>query len=271
MSRHFNGSSTYFTIAGGDALSMGDDTDGSGGFSVAGWMRAAGMADAATHRMLAWGQVSPQFQVYLYGSTEPTSAGQIGIRLQSSQSIYYRANDYSGWGDGDWHHFALTGDGATLRMYHDGTVCAATASISTLDAINRADAFYFGRLPSGSNYYQGDLAEWAKWDTALSSDKITALAHGSRPTEIGLRPAWYLSMAAGLDEEIAGLTVSNYGTLPAEHPSRVIFPSTALLSWACRPAITGPYQAPAAAIADWGAIAGRGFNAGTSIGQINEQ
>ena len=91
-----------------------------------------------------------------------------------------------------------------------------------MDAIDRSDAFYIGCHPNATNFFQGWMAELAKWDAALSSTEISALAYGVRPTEIGSRPAWYLPMSGGFEEEVAGLAVTNYGTTVAEHPPCIL-------------------------------------------------
>ena len=116
--------------------------------------------------------------------------------------------------DANWHHVAAVFDGTTLRAWLDNSLQTTTSTCSGLDTIDLAGPWYFcrGSFGTGADYsFTGDLADFSKWDAELSTDEIAALAVGVRPTEIGTRPAWYMPMLAGLDEEIAGLAVTNYG------------------------------------------------------------
>ncbi|MBN2293499.1 MAG: hypothetical protein JXM70_13805, partial [Pirellulales bacterium] len=119
-------------------------------------------------------------------------------------------------------------------------------------------------------YLHGHMAEWSKWDSALSSDGRQALVDGVRPTEIGTRPAWYMPMSAGLDEEIVGLATTNGGTTTSEHPPRVVFSGISRVLRANLPTVNGPYRVDAATMTVCGAVVSDVFNTGSKIGQVDE-
>jgi hypothetical protein len=79
-----------------------------------------------------------------------------------------------GYNNGTWHHVVLTRTKVTgaLALYVDGvaagTATGSTASLTTAVNIN------FGRIQSGSNYYQGALDEVAIYSTPLSAATVTA-------------------------------------------------------------------------------------------------
>jgi hypothetical protein len=80
-------------------------------------------------------------------------------------------------GDGGWHHFALTYDGATLAWYIDGALVASGPASGRLYyvqgggvAIGRDGDACNGFLPS----FRGDIAMVAVYPTALSPSRIMA-------------------------------------------------------------------------------------------------
>ncbi len=231
MARYCDGNSNYMTIASHPALTLGDDVDGSGAFSLTSFMRIVQQNDNYARRIFAWGSNVdyPMLEVITFGKTSSYS-GLLQTRLVSDQSITYRPTDYTSWDNGNWHHFALVGDGTTLIMYHDGIASEQTASMATLDAINQDNYFYVGRIVSGlaTAYYCGHLAEIAKWDRALSGAEIAAIAAGASPERYPLL-AVYLPLRGDLRERKANLSVTNYGTVLSEHPRVELPPQTGII------------------------------------------
>ena len=224
MARHFDGS-THITIADHPALLLGDDVDDSGSFSLSFLIKKGTMADSEPKYIAHWGIISEAVIVGIYGDNHATLAGKITLIFASNYSggdkVSIVFNDAIT--DANWHHVALVFDGTTLRAWLDNSLQTATSTCSGLDTIDLATPWYFGRASDIAGYYfTGDLAEWAKWDSELSTDEIAALAAGVRPPEVGTRPAWYMPMLAGLEEEIAGLAATNNGTTIAEHPPKIV-------------------------------------------------
>jgi hypothetical protein len=67
------------------------------------------------------------------------------------------------------------------------------------------------------------MAEWAKWDRALTSDEIDALAKGFAPEFFKDSLAWYVPMIREYDERMVPLTVTNNSSTVTDHPP-IIYP-----------------------------------------------
>lgn len=228
MARYFDNDS--IAVSYNSALAFGSDVDDDGPFSFAFWIRYFPNATTGSQFILGWGNYSatPSFNIITYNAAG-SSPGRMLINIEGGNGSNAALMTDTAINDGDWHHVAIVFDGTTLRAYIDGSVETTAVTKSDLDRVDVADTWYFGVRSLGySNLETTCMAEWAKWDVALSSEEITALANGVRPTEIGTRPAWYVPMRGGLHEEVAGLAVANSGTTLSEHPPRSI-PSGNLL------------------------------------------
>jgi|GEM_PF-3679066 len=98
-----------------------------------------------------------------------------------------------------------------------------------IDGISRNDEVWLGGRSDGEagRFYAGDLAEWAKWDRALSTIEIAALAVGYSPSFFSQDLKWHLPMDDGLCRQTCNeLAVSNYGATSSDHPRiiRQFFP-----------------------------------------------
>ena len=261
---HYFGNGDWLKIADNSALALP-----AGNWSLGGWIKVNSNDNTSFQWIFLWGN---------YAATPSCTLGLRGTEAAQADNGLFRVYDSDGdneyeYTDGAtfgttraWQHFLVVRNGAIFTVYLDN-VPHGDGDASDIGAVDVAADWTFGN--SANNDF--DLAEWAMWETALSSGQRTALLDGVRPTEVGTRPAWYVPMLANLDEEIAGLTVTNSGTTVSEHPPATIFPAVSHVLWAVWPAIGGPYQVSAAALAGSGAVAGHAFSTGTMIGQVNEQ
>ena len=270
MARYFDNDSVTFDDHA--ALSLGDDVDDSGPFSFSFWLRLGTQNDAFTHYFSSWNNydATPSCNIVTYGDNHATAARRIRIVVEGGNGVTCRLFTDDAI-DNIWHHIVFAFDGTTMRSYLDGIVQATSTNSPSLDRVDFAGTWYFGRFAAGNLLKDSSMAEWAKWDAALNTEQITALADGVRPPEIGTRPAWYLPLLAGLEEEIAALSVTNSGTTVAEHPPKIISPAVSQALLTIWPAIAGPYQVLATATHASGAAEGQIFSTGTMIGQVNEQ
>ncbi len=222
MARNFN--ANRLEIADDPALSLGDDVDSSGPFSFSFWLRCDPMAGVGNFYPLSWGVVaaSPSANILIHGDDHLTLSGIIRFIFEGSGGKDLRITFSDAVNDGQWHHVVIAFDGTTIRAWVDNSLQANTDTEPEIDTIDVANHLHLGVYTNHGARFLGDMAEWAKWDVALSTEQITALAAGVRPPEVGTRPAWYLPMLAGLDEEIAGLAVTNNGTTVSEHPPRIV-------------------------------------------------
>ena len=71
-----------------------------------------------------------------------------------------------------WQHLALTYDGSTLTLYHNGTVAGSTAASG--DLLNPSVPFDLGNLTFNTFdfYFDGQLDEVRYWNTARSEAEI---------------------------------------------------------------------------------------------------
>lgn len=76
------------------------------------------------------------------------------------------------YGDGNWHHFAVTGDGTAAKLYIDGTF---KANAKTYKGIT-GTIIYMNGWDSGSSYnFNGQLSDFRLYATALSADDVKRL------------------------------------------------------------------------------------------------
>jgi hypothetical protein len=96
-----------------------------------------------------------------------------------------------------WHHYAGTFDGTTLRLYIDGEEVAAKDLPGKLD--NDNGRLYIGRDIDGmSRYFNGQIAEVQVWDKALIQAELQNIMHRSlMGNESGLIGYWPLNEGSG--------------------------------------------------------------------------
>ena len=76
------------------------------------------------------------------------------------------------YGDDQWHHFAVTGDGTTAKLYIDGDF---KANAKTYKGIT-GTTIYLNGWDSGTSYnFNGQLSDFRLYATALSADDIKRL------------------------------------------------------------------------------------------------
>lgn len=74
--------------------------------------------------------------------------------------------------DNEWHHFAVTGDGAAVKLYIDGEF---KANASAFKAITGTNIILNGWDTSNSYNFNGQLSDFRLYATALSADDIMDL------------------------------------------------------------------------------------------------
>src|SRR6185295_1188673 len=137
---------------------------GSSARSICGWARSN--TTAAGYR---W--------IVAYGSPGTGQAMVLGMNGTTLYGGGY-ADDLTvaGFWDGNWHHLALTYDGATARLYADGTERSNGAKTWNLVA----GAAYIGRQINGAGeYWNGLIDDVRVYNRALTAAEIAALSAGS--------------------------------------------------------------------------------------------
>lgn len=225
MARNFNGTSDYVSVADHAALA----TLSYSAFSF--WIRCDTMADLDRHNIMNWGVFGANPNIYcaIYGDNH-ANAGGIRFYYKSSLGVAAAIDFNDKITDSNWHHVAVSYvSSITTSGWLDGVLQTDPGASLHLRNMDVSGSWYFGSGSGDNKFFAGDIAEFAKFDAALSTEQIAALAAGVRPTEIGTRPSWYWPGLLGLDEEIAGLTMTNSGTTAAEHPPKIIMQSKQII------------------------------------------
>ena len=156
----FNGSSDY---AKSDSLPLSDWTN----FTYSAW---AYFDTASYQNVLGFGNTS---------SATPVSL----IELQSNSKINFFHRDASAASVGvlsseinlnQWYFLTATKEGGSFKLYIDGSIAnTGSGSVST----PTLNTFNIARLerPFASNYMNGNLANVAIWNRALTSDEINSI------------------------------------------------------------------------------------------------
>ncbi|MDQ3155451.1 MAG: LamG domain-containing protein [Actinomycetota bacterium] len=81
----------------------------------------------------------------------------------------------AGYNDGQWHHVVFTrvALSSVATLYVDGSTLVS-ASTGNIFALTGQSVITFGRLASGTNFYQGSLDEIAIYNAALTPAQVTA-------------------------------------------------------------------------------------------------
>ena len=130
-----------------------------------------------TYTFSWWGKYSSYSGHMMWGFSN-------GNRLNlfmSSGNFYWNTGDSNDnpfnvsaatYGNNQWHHFAVTGNGTTTKLYIDG---AFKANAKTYKGIT-GTTIYLNGWDSGSNYnFNGQLSDFRIYATALSADDILRL------------------------------------------------------------------------------------------------
>jgi len=148
------------------------------------------------HTIAAW--------VYPTGSGtrqifDARDAGGDGINIQftSSNTIAYGVNTTDVIPNdtfSDWFYLSVTYNGSTARVYANGSEIGSASSSQTISTTN--DAVIGSRSYSTkTNYFNGNLANVAIWNRALSSDEINSVMwksyEGLEGAESNGLQAWY--------------------------------------------------------------------------------
>ena len=217
MARSFNGTSDFLNNV------TGYLSGSSGPFTIALWMKSASVT---------------QTNAYLGDSDDSVSA--IGWALRygfTNDGAGHAQVDFfvtaGGFGTGsqiailntNWHHicYRYLGAASEWAYFLDGTKTVINASLTGTFSTGLNELLIGASGITGSNFYNGSLAEIAIWTTNVSDANITSLAAGSKATNFSpgnLIGYWQLCGTASPepDGSGAGHSVALTGTTAAAHP-----------------------------------------------------
>ncbi len=128
----------------------------------------------------------------------------IAGRSTNKLGVYFQTNSASGGyhlsttsiNDGEWHFFAVTWENSSdnLKIYIDGSL-ENTQTIAGDSVKNTDTKLAIGAYSNETNFFDGNLANVAIWNRALSSDEINSVMWKSYEALSGAESnglqAWY--------------------------------------------------------------------------------
>jgi hypothetical protein len=192
---HFDGVDSQVLVARSPSLEPASIT-------VEAWVRAPTSPGSFRYVMSngANGCLVPSYGLYT------GAGGGLAFVVSAGEESNFTASPNVGAGvwDGAWHHVAGTFDGATVRLYVDGTQ-VGTGTAATLpiayglptSTATLLGAFGGGPCPAGDGQlrYAGDVDEPHVWRRALSAQEIAAGAAMAGPRTTDLRSSITTSQA----------------------------------------------------------------------------
>lgn len=138
------------------------------------------------------------------------TANGLEARFRNSTGVNYDVT-FGGFQTGTPQHLALTYDGSTLTLYHNGVLAGSAPASGTIT--NTFESFYIGMLPwTGANFYtNGRVDEVSLWNKALTPTEINCIYEGAiNPNENGLLLYYKCNqgISGGNNAAITGLTDS---------------------------------------------------------------
>ena len=218
MALHFNGTSNFISLADCVALTLTPP------WTLSTWLRVG--ATSTIMQLFSWYDeiANDKLDLYLRGNLTPTNDLSMNVVDANGDSkLFYTYATPRIGSITTWQHYILRCESnGGLQSYVNGQSCTSV-SAPNVGGIKPAADFLIGKRYNNDWYWDGDIAEVAKWDVALTESQAASLASGVRPLEIGSRPAWYLPLYSTLQEQVEGITVTNNGATFTDHPTGVDF------------------------------------------------
>lgn len=115
-----------------------------------------------------------------------------------------------------WRHVALVKDSASITCFINGTQDGQSAATNALPS--RTDPFAIGNRQDGSQRFDGNLAEFATWTSALTAAELGSLAKGFKASRIK-RPDIYIPLIREVIDTTGAYAITTNGTpAVASHP-----------------------------------------------------
>ena len=224
MALHFNGTSSFISLEDCSSLTLTTP------WTLSVWLRVD--VTSTLMQLFSWYDevASDKLDLYLRGNLSP--ANDMSISITDSDGDYKTFYTYATPQIGSittWQHLVLRRVlDESLKSYVNGQACVSV-SAPNVGSVNPATNLLIGKRYNNDWHWNGDIAEVAKWDVALTEPQITSLASGVRPSEIGSQPTLYLPLYTDTYEQVNGITVTNNDATFTEHPSKIIQRTTPIV------------------------------------------
>lgn len=227
MAWHFNEIDQEVQITDNAALTL-PDAD----WTLGGWLKLDDNTGSNFQYFLSWGALNANPSCnWLVNESGAGDANKMQALVEDSGGQQFAVISTGTPGTSTaWQHVALVRLGSTLTQYINGAA-DGTDTDATVDAVDVTTNLYFGTrsVDPTNRWFGGAMAEWAKWDRALSVGELLGLAAGWTPDHFPT-PVWQIRMFGGQYAEMrVPLTVTNNGSTAADHPGGLIYPSGAIV------------------------------------------
>ena len=171
----FDGSSDYVSM--GDVLDQAND--GSDPISITFWLKTT--LSALGYLVSKQTGFTDGYGVFMLASGE--IAFYMGTSSSSARIYAYTQNTFN---DGSWKNVAVTYDGSQdvsgLNIYVDNSLqTLTTVTNNTPNNVSNAGDFTLAKRNGSAYAYEGSLAEVLIFNSALTTDQITALYNSGTP------------------------------------------------------------------------------------------
>ena len=144
--------------------------DGASGITVACWMKWGGASGGwTTDRKL-----SRKGSTYTLFGGSTNSKVNFGIK-DSGASWHFSGDSTTSVDDNAWYHIAGVYDGSHMRIYVNGND-ENNSNEGAFVTESNANSVPVGSA-DGSDYFNGEITEFAIWDTGLSAAQLSLLAN----------------------------------------------------------------------------------------------
>lgn len=207
----------FVTLADNAALTIPD-----GDFSICGWFKKDTNAGTGFGVIQGWDTINanPSANIYCREASNATAPNSISVLFEDATANEQVAFNSSGTpcATTTWQQLCFIRSGASVFTLYLANSSIGTETDTAVDAIDVAGSWRMGVEGdgAGSDYMDGALAEWAKWDRALTADERATLQKYTPRCVPGF--AWYTPSVREYIEIKAGIAVTNTSTVALAHP-----------------------------------------------------
>lgn len=244
MAWHFNETNGQYVTIGDNAALTLPDAD----FTIGGWVYLDDNIGTKYQYFLSWGDPSadPSFNLYFREHGIATDGDKLTVRFNNSDPVML-STSAPGENTTAWMYVCIYRSSDTIYLEIDNVAEGNVAAGVGKFPIDVADSIYLGAREDldEDRCLGGSLAEWAKWDRALSAAERAGLLRFSPKFYPGLK--WHCDMRRRYRERVVPLTVTNNNSTVVAHPP-IIYPVAPMIVTAPAVAVgvapTGVFYGP---------------------------
>ena len=215
MSLALNGTNQYLTIDDATSLHLGET------FAFGGWIKVASNSGSSYQFLYnRFGSGTDYIQLILGESGVGANANLLWFyAADGGQSISVKSDNTVGQSTA-WQHILIVGVNGVVTIYINGEA-NGTATNESLPAIQQSAVVYLGtRYDQDSvRFFNGRLADWAKWNSMPSESTRTALAGGVSAGNYD--PVWWRKLLNNSTDGVGALSITEVNSPSfdaADHP-----------------------------------------------------